>query len=165
MISFSRSTTRRRATLCTRPADRPRWILRHRIGESSKPTRRSSTRRACWALTRLSSMSRGVSMACRMASLVISWKTIRRVRLRSRPSVSTRCQEMASPSRSSSEASQMISAWAAAFFSSATTFFFSAGTTYSGLNPAATSTLSFLSCRSRMCPKLDMTVKSLPKYF
>ena len=38
---------------------------------------RSSTRRACWASTRCMSMSRGLAMACRIASFVISWKTIR----------------------------------------------------------------------------------------
>ena len=163
MISFSRSTTSRSATDCTRPADRPRRTLRHRIGDNSKPTRRSSTRRACWAFTRLSSMSRGFRMALLMASRVISWKTMRRVRLRSRPSVSTRCQEMASPSRSSSEASQTMLACEAAFLSSATTLRLSAGTTYSGLNPAATSTLRLFSCRSRICPKLDLTVYPFPR--
>ncbi len=33
-ISFSRSTISRTATLCTRPADRPRRTLRHRNGLS-----------------------------------------------------------------------------------------------------------------------------------
>ena len=33
-ISFSRSSMRRTATLCTRPADRPRRTLRHRKGLS-----------------------------------------------------------------------------------------------------------------------------------
>ena len=33
-ISFSRSSMRRTATLCTRPADRPRRIFRHRKGLS-----------------------------------------------------------------------------------------------------------------------------------
>ena len=72
LISFSRSTIKRTATLCTRPAESDGLILRHSTGDSSKPTMRSSTRRACWASTRLRSMLRGVSMAWRMASLVIS---------------------------------------------------------------------------------------------
>ncbi len=51
-ISRSRSTITRTATDCTRPADRPALIFFQRTGESSYPTRRSSTRRACWASTR-----------------------------------------------------------------------------------------------------------------
>ncbi len=38
-ISSSRSTTRRRATDCTRPAEREPGSLRHRTGERVKPTR------------------------------------------------------------------------------------------------------------------------------
>ena len=38
-ISISRSTTRRRATDCTRPADREPGSLRHSTGERVKPTR------------------------------------------------------------------------------------------------------------------------------
>src|SRR3954451_6224249 len=38
-ISRSRSTIRRKATDCTRPADFAPGSLRHRIGESVKPTR------------------------------------------------------------------------------------------------------------------------------
>ncbi|CAM5713044.1 hypothetical protein SANTM175S_02421 [Streptomyces antimycoticus] len=60
-------------------------------------------RRVSWASTRRWFSSRGSAMAARMASLVISWKTIRRTGtfgLRT----SWRCQAMASPSRSSSVA-------------------------------------------------------------
>src|SRR5690606_3241897 len=53
LISRSRSTISLTATDCTRPADKDGFTLRHNTGESSKPTSRSSTRRACWALTRL----------------------------------------------------------------------------------------------------------------
>ena len=38
-ISRSRSTIRRSATDCTRPADLAPGSLRHRIGDSVKPTR------------------------------------------------------------------------------------------------------------------------------
>ncbi|MNI66501.1 hypothetical protein D3C73_1220690 [compost metagenome] len=38
-ISSSRSTIMRSAGLCTRPADRPRWTLRHSTGDRLKPTR------------------------------------------------------------------------------------------------------------------------------
>ena len=38
-ISCSRSTIRRRATDCTRPADRAPGSLRHRTGDRVKPTR------------------------------------------------------------------------------------------------------------------------------
>ena len=111
------------------------------------------------------SMVRGFLTAFWMASLVISWKTILLVLAGSRPKVSQRCQEMASPSRSSSEASHTADDSAAALRSSATTRRLSAGTTYSGSNPLSTLTLSFLSWRSRMWPKLALTVKSFPKYF
>ena len=165
MISFSRSTTSLRATDCTLPAERPRWILRQSTGESSKPTSLSSTLRACWAFTRFMSMSLGFCTALSMASFVISWNTMRLVRDLSSPRVSQRCQEMASPSRSSSDASHTVSAAPAAFLSSATTFFLSAGTMYSGRNPFSTSTLSLLSCRSRICPKLDLTTNPSPRNF
>ncbi len=163
MISRSRSTTSLRATLCTRPAESPRLIFFQRMGESSNPTRRSSTRRACWAFTRFMSTSRGLPMARMMASLVISWKAMRRVRALSRPRVSQRCQEMASPSRSSSEASHMTLALLASLVSSATTFFLPSGITYSGVNPPSISMLSCFSCRSLICPSLAFTVKPSPR--
>ena len=70
--SRSRSTIRRTATDCTRPADKAGFTLRHNTGESSKPTMRSSTRRACCAFTKCTSMSRGFSMAFKIAVFVIS---------------------------------------------------------------------------------------------
>ena len=130
LISRSRSTIRRRATDCTRPAESDGFIFFQRMGESSKPTRRSSTLRACWAITRFMSTSLGVFMALRIASLVISWKTIRRVRDGSRARVSFRCHAMASPSRSSSDASHTTAALSEADFRSATTFFLSGDTSY-----------------------------------
>jgi hypothetical protein len=101
-ISSSRSTTSRRATDDTRPAPIPFWTLLHRNGLSRKPTSRSTTRRACWALTSRMSISRGASSALRTASAVISWNSIR-FGERSL-STSARCQAIASPSRSGSEA-------------------------------------------------------------
>src|SRR5690554_3562528 len=52
-ISRSRSTIKRTATDCTRPAERPPLTFFHNTGESSYPTNRSKMRRACWAFTRL----------------------------------------------------------------------------------------------------------------
>ncbi|GFI07263.1 hypothetical protein IMSAGC006_02018 [Muribaculaceae bacterium] len=78
-ISSSRSTMSLTATDCTRPAERAGLIFFHSTGLSSNPTMRSSTRRACWALTRSMSMPRGLAMALSMASFVISWNTMRRV--------------------------------------------------------------------------------------
>lgn len=49
MISLSLSTRSLTATDWTRPAERAGLIFFQRIGESSKPTRRSRIRRACWA--------------------------------------------------------------------------------------------------------------------
>ena len=97
-----------------------------------KPTIRSSTRRACWAFTRLRSMSLGCSMACRMAGLVISWNTMRLVCSGFRPSTSYKCHEIASPSRSSSEANQTVPAFLASAFSSFTSLVFSEGISYCG---------------------------------
>src|SRR5690554_8019760 len=71
-ISRSLSTMRRTVTLCTRPALREGFTFLHNTGDSSNPTKRSSTRRACWALTKLMSNSRGLAMALSMADLVIS---------------------------------------------------------------------------------------------
>ena len=51
-ISRSRSTTRRVATDCTRPADSPRATFCHSNGDTMKPTTRSKNRLACCALTR-----------------------------------------------------------------------------------------------------------------
>jgi len=80
----------------------PFWTLLQRNGLSLKPTRRSTTRRACWALTRRMSISRGDSSARFTASAVISWNSIR---FGERSfSVSARCHAIASPSRSGSEA-------------------------------------------------------------
>ena len=156
-ISRSRSTMRRTATLWTRPAERPPRTLRQSTGESLKPTRRSSTRRACCASTRLRSMWRGCSMAARMAGFVISWNTMRRHCAASRPSTSARCHAMASPSRSSSEASHTASAFLACAFSSFTTLTLSADTSYCGSNVSKSTPKSFF-FRSRMWPKLDMTL-------
>ena len=69
---------------------------------------------------------RGFSMASRIARLVISWKTMRLVRSTGRPNTSVRCHAMASPSRSSSEASHTVFVFAS-FASSSTTFFLSPG--------------------------------------
>ncbi|CCY38268.1 unknown [Tannerella sp. CAG:118] len=71
-ISFSRSTIRRTATDCTRPADNAGFTFFHSTGESSNPTMRSRTRRACCASTLLISIARGFSIALRMADWVIS---------------------------------------------------------------------------------------------
>lgn len=63
---------------------------------------------------------RGWAMASVRADLVISWKVMRLVSLGSLRT-SKRCQEMDSPSRSSSVASQTVSADLVAFLSSETT--------------------------------------------
>src|SRR5690606_2149638 len=53
MISRSRSTIKRTATDCTRPAESDGFTLRHNTGDNSKPTNLSNTRRACCAFTKL----------------------------------------------------------------------------------------------------------------
>ena len=116
-ISCSRSTIRRRAGDCTRPAEIAPGTLRRTTPERSKPTSISRVWRACWDDTMSISTVRGLLMAASRAGLVISWKVMRFVPLGSF-STSMRCQEIASPSRSSSVASQIVSASAAAFLRS-----------------------------------------------
>jgi hypothetical protein len=57
--SCSRSTTRRTAGLCTRPADSPGLTRRHRTGDTSYPYRRSRSRRVSAASTRPWWIARG----------------------------------------------------------------------------------------------------------
>jgi hypothetical protein len=73
-------------------------------------------------------MSRVSPRARSMAGRVISWKTIRRTGTFGFSS-STRCQAIASPSRSSSVASSSSSALRSFAFSSETTFFLRESTT------------------------------------
>ncbi len=104
----SRSTTMRVATDWTRPADSLGMTFFHRTGLTSYPYSRSRMRRASCASTRSRSMSRGLATAAWIAGLVISWKTIRLTGTLGLI-VSTRCQAMASPSRSSSVARKISS--------------------------------------------------------
>ena len=123
LVKIKRENRKRTATDCTRPAERAGFTFFHNTGESSKPTILSRIRRACWAFTRFTSMSRGFSMAFSIAVLVISWNTMRLVFSGSSPKTSNKCHEIASPSRSSSDASHTISAFFASAFNSATNFF------------------------------------------
>ena len=149
-ISRSRSTTMRTPTLCTRPALREGRIFRHNTGLNSNPTKRSKIRRACCAFTRSASTVRGDSMAFKMAGLVISENTIRLVCSGWSPRASTKCQLMASPSRSSSVASHTVSAFLARDLSSVTTFLEEGLTSYLGAKSLSMSTLSLPLARSRM---------------
>ena len=79
-------------------------------------------------------------MAFKIAVLVISWNTILLVLFLSNFNSSARCQEMASPSRSSSLANQTISALLAKVLNLETNAFLSAETSYLGLKPFSTST-------------------------
>jgi len=103
-ISRSRSQISRTATDCTRPALNPPRTLRHNSGLILYPTSRSRIRRACWALTKLASMSRGAWSALRTASFVTSWNSIRLILELTWLRIEARCQEIASPSRSGSVA-------------------------------------------------------------
>ena len=85
-------------------------------------------RRVSCASTRFWSSSRVFSTASRMASRVISWNTIRWTGTFG-SSTCSRCQAMASPSRSSSVARKSSSAPLSARLSSATFFFLSGSTT------------------------------------
>ncbi len=157
-ISCSRSTMSFTATDWTRPADNDGRTLRHSTGDSSKPTRRSSTRRACWAFTKSMSNVRGCANASSIADLVISWKTIRFTLAGSILVTSIRCHEMASPSRSSSVANQIVSASAAFFLMSLMSAFLSSRTSYCGSKSWAMSIPMPFDGRSRTCPLLEITV-------
>ena len=158
LILRSRSTISFTATDCTRPADSWGFTLRHSTGDSSKPTRRSRMRRACWAFTRSTSSVRGCANAFSMADFVISWKTMRLVLSAGMAAASIRCQEMASPSRSSSVASQTVSASFTIFLMSVISFFFSVKTSYCGEKCLEISMPRSFWGRSRTWPLLEMTV-------
>ncbi len=120
MRARSRSTTRRAATLWTRPAEVAPPARRRVTTDISYPKSRSRTRRPVWASTSFMSSSRGFSIASSIALRVISWKTIRFTGTDGLRTSST-CQEIASPSRSSSVARYTSLASARAAFSSLTT--------------------------------------------
>ena len=107
-ISSSRSTNKRSAGLCTRPAESPCCTLRHNSGDKLKPTRWSKARRACWASTKSPDSWRGFAIASETARCVISWNTTRYTPLfliiPFSFNISQRCHEIASPSRSGSVA-------------------------------------------------------------
>ena len=129
MRSRSRSTTSRTATDWTRPADLAPWpIFIHSTCDTGNPYSRSTMRRVSCASTRFMSRSRVLATASRMASGVISLKTMRWTGTLGRRT-SRRCHEMASPSRSSSVASRSSSASLRAFFSSEIVLVFEAWTT------------------------------------
>ena len=85
-------------------------------------------RRVSWASTRELSSSRVSSSASRIFVLVISWNTMRLTGTVGF-STSSRCHEMASPSRSSSVASRSRSTCLSRDFSSLMRFFESLRTT------------------------------------
>ena len=150
IISLSLSTISLTATDCTLPAESFGATFFQRIGESSNPTSLSSTLRACCAITRLLSIERGFSMALRIALFVISWKTIRFVFSSLRFRAWNRCHAMASPSRSSSDASHTVSAFFARLLSSETTFFLSSEISYTGSKPFSIFIPRFFFSRSLM---------------
>ena len=88
----------------------------------------------------------GLATASSIADLVISWKTILFVFSSGSSNASFKCHDIASPSRSSSVASQTVSAFFVIFFSSLTTDFLSSGTMYLGVKLFLTSIpISFFS--------------------
>src|SRR3990172_5797378 len=164
-ISRSRSARSRTATDWTRPAERPRWTFRQRRGERLYPTRRSRTRRACWASTFFWSILPGCANAALIARAVISLNVTRYTFRPLTGSSWARCQPIASPSRSGSVATYSASAFSEAFFSSSSTFRFAARTRYSGLKPFFTSTPSRDLGRSRTCPMQALTMYFESRYF
>ncbi len=106
----------------------------------------------------------GAAMAFWMPAGVISLKRTRLTgRLLGGLMASSRCQLMASPSRSGSVASTSSSAVLAAARSSLTTFSLAGLISYSSWKPFSMSTPS-LRGRSRMWPTEAMTLYPLPRY-
>ena len=109
-------------------------------------------------------MTVGAAMAFWMPVAVISLKRTRLTgRLLGGLMASSRCQLMASPSRSGSVASTSSEADLAAARSSRTTFSLAGLISYSSWKPFSMSTPS-LRGRSRMWPTEAMTLKPLPRY-
>ena len=119
--SRSRSITSRVAGLCTLPADAPPPTFVLVILESSNPYIRSNIRRVSCASTRSFPKSRVFFKASVIASLVISLKTILLTGTEGFKT-SSKCQAIASPSRSSSVARKSSSAFFKAFFNCETCF-------------------------------------------
>ena len=164
-ISFSRSITRRVATDCTRPADRPYLTFFQRSGESLYPTILSRSLRACWAFTRFSSISRGCLIPSHIAFFVISLKVTLRVLSSGSPRSSFKCHEIASPSRSGSVARYIASLSAARLLSSFISALFPRIATYFGMNPPSMSMARVLLGKSRRCPIEAFTLYLLPRCF
>ena len=71
-MACSRSTIRRSAGLCTRPAEMAPGTFLRTMPDKSKPTSISKVWRACWLATISISTVRGVLIAASSADLVIS---------------------------------------------------------------------------------------------
>src|SRR6478735_6132855 len=107
-------------------------------------------------------MPRGLATAASMADLVISWNTIRRTGIFGLR-YSSRCQEMASPSRSSSVARYSSLASFTRARSSLTTCLPRSVNSYVGLKPLSTSIDKPLLGRSATWPTDARTSYALPR--
>ena len=150
--SCSRSQIKRTATLCTRPADNPRFTFFQRIGLIWYPTKRSRMRRACCDSNFFKSRSRGLARASCTPFFVISWINTRRILSLGFFNSLAICQAMASPSRSGSGARYTVSASCAAEVMSLRIFSLPGIVTYWGSNPLSTSTPRELAGKSLTCP-------------
>ena len=157
-ISSSRSQTIRSATDWTRPAESPRWTLYQRSGLSSYPTSRSSTRRACWASTSSIFIVSGSAMALFTPCSVISCILMRHCCRVSMSSREARCQAIASPSRSGSEASSVRLLTAEAPLSVFIRSALPRTWIYSGSKSCSMSIARRPFGRSRTCPTLASTL-------
>src|SRR5215217_3564477 len=131
---------------------------------------RSKMRRACWALTNFISISPGDWRARLIADSVISLNKTLKIFpfffFFDFPSSScSRCQAIASPSRSGSGARKILSASSAFFLMSVRTFDLPLIVTYCGSKSCSRSTPSLLVGKSLMWPTDAMTVYPRPRYF
>src|SRR6476469_987961 len=110
------------------------------------------------------SISRGFSIAERTASGVISWNTTRLTGLSCGFVAATRCQAIASPSRSGSVARISSLACSTDSLSSLTSLDLSRGIEYFGVKSCSSSTPVVLLGRSRMWPLEAVTEEPLTRY-
>ena len=110
-------------------------------------------------------MALGFSIAFLIADSVISLNTILLALFSSNFNNLNKCQAIASPSRSSSLANHTVSDLSAKSLRFLTTVFLSFDTSYLGLKSPSTFTPKSFEGKSDICPKLEATLKSLPKNF
>ena len=164
-ISSSLSTINLTATDCTLPADNPLLTFFHNTGLILYPTILSSTLLACWASTKLTSISLGSFIAFCTAVFVISLKVTLVILSPSISNIFAKCHAIASPSRSGSVARYTFFAALASFFNSFIKSPLPLIFMYSGSKLFYTFITSFDFGKSLICPIEAITLVFPPRNF